>query len=116
MQYMALIYTDPAREPAYGTPAFQKMMGDYFAFTEKAKAAGVMVAGEGLQGVNTATSVRVKAGKTETMDGPFAITKEYLGGFYLLDCKDLDDAVAWAAQIPAAWDGAVEVRPILPMG
>jgi hypothetical protein len=112
MQYLALIYTDPAREPAYGTPAFEKMMGDYFALTKKAKDAGVMLAGEGLEGVETATSVRVKAGRTETMDGPFAVTKEYLGGFYLLDCKDLDEAIAWAAQIPSAAWGTVELRPV----
>jgi hypothetical protein len=113
MQYMALIYSDPAREPAYGTPGFQKMMGDYFAFSEKAKAAGVFVSGEGLQGVHTATSVRVKNGKSETMDGPHAVTKELLGGYYVLDCPDLDQAIAWAAQIPSAAWGTVELRPVM---
>lgn len=113
MQYMALIYSDPAREPAYGTPEFGKMMGDYFALTEAAKAAGVFVAGDGLQGVHTATSVRVSGGKTETMDGPFAVTKELLGGYYVLDCKDLDEAIAWASRIPTAAYGTVELRPVM---
>ncbi len=113
MQYMTLIYADPAREPKYGTPEFQKMMGDYFAFSQKARAAGAFVAGDGLQGAETATSVRVKSGKVETMDGPFAVTKELLGGYYILECKDLDEAIAWAAQIPSAAWGTVEIRPVM---
>ncbi len=113
MQYMALIYSDPDREPKYGTPGFEKMMADYFAFTGAAKAAGVFVAGDGLQGVETATSVRVKGGRTETMDGPFAVTKELMGGYYLLDCKDLDEAIGWAARIPSAAYGTIELRPVM---
>lgn len=116
MQYMALIYSDPEREPAYGTPEFEAMMGEYFSLTERAKAAGAFVAGDGLQGVSTATSVRVKNGRTETMDGPFALTKELLGGYYIFDCKDLDEAIGWAAQIPSARYGTVELRPVMIYG
>ena len=81
MQYMLLIYSDPAREPAYGTPEFQAMMQGYFAVNEQMKADGTLRGGEGLQGIETATSLRVKAGKVETMDGPFAETREHLGGW-----------------------------------
>ena len=79
MKYMALIYGDPSKEPGYGTPEFQKMMGDYFAFNERLKADGVDFSGEGLQGIETATSLRLNGGKVETMDGPFAETKELIG-------------------------------------
>ena len=75
-----------------------------------------MVAGDALMPVEMATSVRVRGGKTETMDGPFAETKEQLGGYYLLDCETLDDALKYAAMIPAADYGTVEVRPIMDLG
>lgn len=113
MKYMALLYSDPAVEPQYGTPAFNEMMAGYAAFTEKVKKAGVFAGGEGLQGAETATSVRLRKGKTESMDGPFAVTKEVLGGYYVLDCADLDEAIKWAAQIPAAAYGTVELRPVM---
>ena len=113
MQYMLLIYSDPAREPAYGTPEFQTMMSGYFALNEKMKADGTLVSGEGLKGVETATSLRVKAGKVETMDGPFAETREHLGGFYVVEVPDLDAALTYAAMIPTAHYGTVEVRPLM---
>lgn len=113
MQYMALIYGDPAAEPAYGTPEFETMMQGYAAFSEMLKAANAYVSGEGLQGVETATSVRVRGGKVETMDGPFAETKEQLGGFYVFDVPDLDTALRYAAMIPSATYGTVEVRPVM---
>lgn len=113
MQYMALIYGDPSVEPAYGTPEFETMMQGYAAFSEMLKAANAYVSGEGLQGVETATSVRVRAGKVETMDGPFAETKEQLGGYYILDVPDLDTALRYAAMIPSATYGTVEVRPVM---
>ncbi|WP_018690012.1 YciI family protein [Ahrensia kielensis] len=113
MQYMLLIYNDPASEPAYGTPEFKEMMGGYFAANEQMKADGVIVSGEGLQGVETATSLRIKAGKTETMDGPFAETREHLGGYYVIDVPDLDAALKYAALIPSAHFGTVEVRPLM---
>lgn len=113
MQYMLLIYTDPALEPAYGTPEFNDMMGGFFALNEKMKADGVLRGGEGLQGVETATSLRVKAGKVETMDGPFAETREHLGGYYVIDVPDLDAALTYAALIPSAHFGTIEVRPLM---
>jgi hypothetical protein len=113
MKYMLLIYNDPSREPAYGTPEFQAMMGGYFALNERMKADGVLRGGEGLQGVETATSLRLKAGKAETMDGPFAETKEHLGGYYIVDVADLDAALKYAALIPSAAFGTIEVRPLM---
>lgn len=116
MQYMALIYSDPAREPKYGTPEFQAMMQGYFGLSEQLKADGVFVAGDGLQGVDTATSLRLRGGKVETMDGPFAETKERLGGYYLIDVPDLDAALRYAAMIPSAAYGTVELRPVMIYG
>jgi hypothetical protein len=113
MQYMLLIYSDPAREPAYGTPEFQAMMQGYFAVNEQMKADGTLRGGEGLQGIETATSLRVKSGKVETMDGPFAETREHLGGYYIVDVADLDAALRYAAMIPSAHFGTIEVRPLM---
>lgn len=114
MQYLALIYTaNDCGSPNPGEPGFDEYMGGYMAATKTYQDTGVMVAGEALQPVSTATSLRIRNGKTETMDGPFAETKERLGGFYLLECKDLDHALEMAALIPDAKYGTVEVRPIL---
>lgn len=113
MQYMLLMYNDPALEPAYGTPEFEKMMGGFFAANEQMKADGVLRAGEGLQGIETATSVRMRGGKVETMDGPFAETRETLGGYYVIEVPDLDAALRYAALIPSAAFGTVEVRPLM---
>ncbi len=113
MQYMLLIYNDPALEPAYGTPAFQAMMGGYFTLNETMKADGVLRGGEGLQGIETATSVRLRGGKVETMDGPFATTKEHLGGYYVIDVPNLDAALKYAAMIPSVGFGTIEVRPLM---
>jgi hypothetical protein len=113
VKYMLLIYNDPAREPAYGTPAFQAMMAGYFELNQQMIADGVLRGGEGLQGVETATSLRVKAGKVETMDGPFAETKEQLGGYYVVEVPDLDAALKYAARIPSAGHGTIEVRPLM---
>ncbi len=113
MQYMLLIYTDPALQPTYGTPAFQDMLAGFFAANEQMKANGVLRGGEGLQGVETATSLRQRAGKVETMDGPFATTKEHLGGYYIIDVPDLDAALKYAALLPASAYGTIEVRPLL---
>ncbi len=113
MQYMLLIYNDPALEPAYGTPAFQDMMAGFFAANEQMKADGVLRGGEGLQGVETATSLRLRGGKVETMDGPFATTKEHLGGYYIVDVPDLDAALKYAALLPSAGFGTIEVRPLM---
>lgn len=113
MQYMALIYSDPTREPTYGTPEFDAMMKGYFDVNAVMKTAGHLVAGEGLQGIETATSLRLKAGRVETMDGPFAETKEHLGGYYVMDVPDLDTALKYAAMIPSAAFGTIEVRPLM---
>lgn len=112
MKYMALIYADPANEPQYGTPEFDAMMKGYFDVSEKMKADGVYIAGEGLEETHTATTVSVRDGKVETMDGPYAETKERLGGFYMMECKDLDQALEYAALIPSAAYGRVEIRPV----
>jgi hypothetical protein len=113
MQYMLLIYADPATEPVYGTPEFGAMMGGYAALNERLKADGAWVGGDALQGVQTATSLRLRGGKAETMDGPFAETKERLGGYYLIEVPDLDAAMRYAAMVPAATYGTVEIRPLV---
>lgn len=112
MQYMLLIYSDPASRPAFGTPEGAKLMQDYMAYTGMLKANNAFIAGDALKGTETATSVSLKSGKVETMDGPFAETKEHLGGYYLVDVPDLDTALRYAAQIPTATHGTVEVRPV----
>ena len=112
MQYMALIYTAEDAGPKTGSADSQAMMAEYGAITQKFKDDGVMVAGDALHGPETATSVRLRGGKVETMDGPFAETKERLGGYYLFECADLDAAIKYAAMIPAAKFGTIEVRPV----
>jgi hypothetical protein len=113
MQYMILIYGEPALEPTYGTPAFDAMMKGFFDLNEAMKADGVMIGGEALQGVETATSLRMRGGRVETMDGPFAETREHLGGYYIVDVPDLDAALRYAAMVPSASWGTVEVRPLM---
>jgi len=113
MQYICLIYSADDAGPTPGTPEFGAHMQAYFDFTEEVKTKGVFVAGDALQSVDTATTVTLENGKVETTDGPFAETKETLGGYYLLDCKDLDEALAYAAKIPSAQHGRIEVRPVM---
>lgn len=113
MQFMALIYSDPAKEPQYGTPEFGPFMAAYKAATDAYVADKVFIAGEPLEPATTATTLRLRDGRVETMDGPFAETKEQLGGFYIFDCETLDQALKYAAMIPTAKYGAVEVRPIM---
>ena len=113
MQYMALIYDTHENRSALSAAAREQMIADYMAFTQAAKEAGVYVAGSALKGVDTATTVRVRGGETLYTDGPFAETKEQLGGYYLLECKDLDEALKWAAKLPTAKSGSVEVRPLM---
>lgn len=115
MQFICLIYSNPAIEPAHGTPEFNTMMQGYNAFTKHVRDTDKFVAGDQLHGAETATTVCVRDGKTETMDGPFMETKEVLGGYYLLECADLDDAIRTAAMIPTAKFGRIEVRPIVAM-
>jgi len=116
MRYMLLIYTPESAEPAPGTPEHTQMYQDYGAFTQEVNVNGTFKAGEPLQPIATATTVRVRDGRTQVTDGPFAETREQLGGYYILDCADLDQAVALAAKIPGARFGSIEVRPIMEMG
>ncbi|MFN4201611.1 MAG: YciI family protein [Tabrizicola sp.] len=103
----------PGAEPAPGIREFDVMMGEYFSLPERMKDTATFLAGEGLQGEETATTLRKRTGKVETMDGPFAETREHLGGFYLIEAPDLDAALRFAAEIPAARYGSVEVRPVM---
>ena len=113
MKYMFLIYSAQNAGPKPGTPEFGEMMAGYGAFNKHAIEAGILREGAPLEGSETSTTVRVKGGKTDVVDGPFAETKEVLGGYYVLECKDLDEAIALAAKIPTAAYGAVEVRPVM---
>ena len=113
MKYAMLIYTDQAEDAKQSPDEQNAIMGAYYGFTNEVKEKKLYVAGEALHPTSSATTVRVRDGKTLTTDGPFAETKEQLGGFYLLDCKDLDDAIECAAKIPGASHGSVEIRPIV---
>jgi hypothetical protein len=117
MQYLLLIYTAelPVDEQPDPVELAEQLKG-YNAFTQETRDRGQFVAGEALDSTATATSVRVRYGRTVVTDGPFAETKEALGGFYLLDCRDLDEAIEMAAKIPAATRGTIEVRPIWDYG
>ncbi len=116
MRYMLLIYSPADNAPAPGAAENAVMFAAYGAFTQELQAAGAMLAGEALQPATTATTVRVRDGKALLSDGPFAETREQLGGFYMVNCKDIDEALKWAAKIPGAASGSVEVRPILEFG
>lgn len=113
-QYVALIY---GADADWSSPEFSEMTAEYQVFGTAA--APVLRGGAALRPTSTATTVQVKGGKggdVVTSDGPFAETKEVLGGFYQFECADLDEAIRWAAQIPGAWYGSVEVRPVLEFG
>ena len=112
MQYLLLIYRSEAELAKMDPAARQKMSADYGTFTQSIIQSGHFKAGDGLQPATTATTVRVRDGKTMTTDGPFAETREQLGGYYLIEAKDLNEALAIAAKIPSARYGSVEVRPI----
>ena len=112
MRYLLMIYTDEKAEAAKSEADMGALLGEYNAYTAAVTKAGKFQAGEALQPTSTSTSVRVRGGKKLVTDGPFAETKEQLGGFYLIDVRDLDEALAWAARIPTARIGCVEVRPV----
>ena len=112
MKYLCLIYDDEKMWPSMTKAETDVIMGEYFAFTEAVKKSGHYLGGNALLPTSTATSVRVRQGKTATTDGPFAETKEQLGGYYLIEARDLNDAIQVAARIPGAKTGTVEVRPI----
>ena len=113
MQYLLTIYIDESAVDAVPPEQGVKVTEAYEALTAELKQAGVFLGGEGLQRTSTATTVRVRDGEPLLTDGPFAETREQLGGYYLLDCSDLDDAIGWAARIPDAASGSVEVRPVM---
>jgi hypothetical protein len=113
MKYLCLIYDDEKQMSGMSKSEGDALMGEYFAFTESIKKSGNYVGGEALQPVHTATSVRIRNGKVSTTDGPFAETKEQLGGYYLINAKDLNEAIQVASRIPSARIGTVEVRPIV---
>jgi hypothetical protein len=113
MQYLLLIYRNEAEQAKMDAAGLQKMRGDYGAFTQSIIQSGHFKAGDGLQPTSTATTVRVRDGKTLTTDGPFAETREQLGGYYLVEARDLDAALEIAARIPGAKVGSIEVRPVM---
>ena len=116
MRYLLMIYTDETVEAKMSPEEQAAYNAAYFAFTQATRDRSAFLAGEALQSTATATTVRVRNGKTVTTDGPFAETKEQLGGYYLLNCKNLDEAIELAAMIPGAKHGSIEVRPIMEFG
>ncbi len=112
MQYLCLIYDAETTWKDLPDAERAKLSGEYMQFTTDIKQSGHFKAGEALQPVSTATTVRVRGGKISTTDGPFAETREQLGGFYVVEAKDLDEAVKIAARIPSAKFGSIEIRPI----
>lgn len=115
MKYALIVYETPAEVAAREDPArAEAYWGAYIAFSQALAAAGVAAGGAGLQPPAMATTVRLTGGKRQVQDGPFADTRELLGGFFVIDVPDLDAALAWAARCPSAATGAVEVRPLLP--
>jgi hypothetical protein len=113
MKYMLLLFGDEKAWENLGEEDMQAEMARYEQYDREVKEAAVFVAGEGLQPTPTATTMRIAGGERVLTDGPFAETKEQLGGFYVLDCKDLDDALAWAERCPASGDGSIEIRPVI---
>ena len=116
MRYLCLLYGDENRWETMTKADMDKLFGEYVGFTEDIKRSGHHLAGEPLQPTRTATTVRLRNGRLSTTDGPFAETKEQLGGFYLIEAKDLNEAIQIASRIPAARIGSVEVRPLAEMG
>ena len=112
MQYLLMIYQNEAEYAKNDAATSQKMLGEYQAFTQGIIQSGNFKAGDRLQPTSTATTVRVRDGKTLTTDGPFAETREQLGGYFLVEAKDLNAAIEIAARIPGARIGSIEVRPI----
>ena len=113
MQYMLLIYSTPGRWESLSDDEREAVYAQYRAVGEELSDRNAYIAGAELQGVTSATAVRVRDGETQVTDGPFAETKEALGGYYLIEAESLDEAIEWAAKIPAATHGVVEVRPLV---
>jgi hypothetical protein len=113
MKYALTIYGDEAARESATEEERNATSQAYGALTQEMESSGALLAGEGLYPTPTATTVRVRDGERSVTDGPFAETKEQLAGFYVLDCKDLDEAIDWAAKIPGAQGGSVEIRPVM---
>ena len=116
MQYIVLIYGSEKGWSSMSKAGVEQMYAEYRKYSEDLAKAGVIRGGSELKPTSTATTVRVRGGKRQVTDGPFAETKEQLGGFYMVEAKDLDGAIAWAAKIPGAKLGSIEVRPIMEFG
>ena len=112
-QYMLLIYDEPGTWASLPEEEQSRMMDEYFSYTEELRESGAYVAGDALQPTDTARSVRVRDGERSVTDGPFAETKEVLGGYYLVDVESEQEALDWAAKIPSARLGTIEVRPVV---
>ena len=113
MKYLCLIYENEQEWASLSEDQGNAIMQEYYAFTDTYRKSGHVVAGDALQPTETATTVRVRNGKLSTTDGPFAETREQLGGYYLVEAKDLNEAIQIAAKIPAARNGSIEVRPVM---
>ena len=113
MKYLCLIYGEEARRATMSKEQGDAMRSEYMAYTDDIRKSGHWLGGEALQPTQTATTIRVREGKVSTTDGPFAETKEQLGGFYMVEAKDLNDAIQVASRIPGAKHGSIEVRPVM---
>ena len=113
MKYMLLLVSNPADAPTPASDAFGPYMAEWAAYSQALAEAGAMVGGEALQGADTASTVQVRDGKRIVTDGPFIESKEVIGGYYVIDVADLDEALDWAARIPNSHFGRVEVRPVM---
>jgi len=116
MEYMLLIFSANAQFEALSASQKSEGLAAYGAYNEALQKAGVLRGGNRLRPAETATTVRLKSGKTEVLNGPYAETREQLGGYFLIDAPDLDAALSWAARCPGASHGVVEVRPVWAMG
>jgi hypothetical protein len=114
MNYLLLIYNSETQENGMSEEDVKKLMGEYTEFTKSIVQSGAFKAGDRLRPVSSASTVRIRNGKTAITDGPFAETREQLGGYYLIEAKNLDEATAIAARIPSARTGSIEVRPVWP--
>jgi hypothetical protein len=115
MQYMLMIYGDESGRAKASKADMDQMFTAYTAYTQALQKAGVMKDGNPLEASSTASTVRIKDGKTKVLNGPYSESKEQLGGYYIIEVKDLDAALSWAAKCPGAQFGTMEVRPVMPM-
>lgn len=115
VQYLCLIYSEESQWPKLSKPEYERVHGEYLAYTDDVRRSGHLLGGNPLEPTSAATTVRVRDGRISTTDGPFAETKEQLGGYYLLEARDLNEAIQLAARIPGAKYGCIEVRPVMEM-